>query len=453
MWAFDFLSAEPKAKSLKTHLVANNAFARWWVAEYYLPEDMRLSAWLRFLVLVQTLSIYLVVVSVNVVLQDSDYMRECRDRETCLAACINDNFPELPCVANPNFKISYGENSYVNLYEWREKPDSEEKVLSDLCRATFPDAGKTERTRKRELFDRRQPRTQVCFPYCFPDAEDSLYKRNWTDNAKIAHVDNRPAAGSAECEASGSKASLLCVDPDPSIEYCEKMKYEKEYCVGEEEYLPWKQPSDPACFQPTIVLLCCLLAIPFQNLVDMILLFTLGTRAESIQDFRPNAMRCASQCAHLFVSSILVLLLTSSVYNVYGSSRPNLMWFTWIVAIAIDQVRNLIVQTFTWYFLIRRCGQVPLMDEAEEYQDSDDGQEKLSPMDVFLRLVTMLVESRRFDMGTWITISLYAVYLITVMSIDEYITKEPRDALELGDTVFLGFFILEIKLRIIGQGI
>lgn len=264
-----------------------------------MPEEMRLSAVLRFLLLVQTLSIYLVVVSQYLVSKDIEYMRDCRDRETCLSGCIDDNFPELPCVTR-DFAINYGRNTYRHLYEWREKPGGEERVLFEFCRDTFPDPIKTATTKKRELSDERQPRTAVCFSYCRPDVESSLYLESWIDERGVNLTDRRPLNSSAECENSGKKNSLLCVDPNPQKEYCEKLEYEGELCTA--EYIPWKHSlegeTDPACLHPIIVLLSCVMAIPFQNLFDLVLIFTLATIPESIQDFRANALRCASQCSH-----------------------------------------------------------------------------------------------------------------------------------------------------------
>lgn len=75
MWARDFLAADTRVKGLKTHLKANNPFLRWYTREYYLPEEMRLSATCRTCRLINTLMVYTAVVVSVIGARDSDYAK------------------------------------------------------------------------------------------------------------------------------------------------------------------------------------------------------------------------------------------------------------------------------------------------------------------------------------------------------------------------------------------
>ena len=48
-WAYDFFEAAPQARPLRTHLIANNLFLKFWYNEYYIPKSMRLGQNMRFI--------------------------------------------------------------------------------------------------------------------------------------------------------------------------------------------------------------------------------------------------------------------------------------------------------------------------------------------------------------------------------------------------------------------
>jgi len=437
MWAYDFLLAEPTARKLSTHLKANNPFLRWWCRETYLPEDMQLDPIYRFSRLLLTLSVYIVVVCFFL-RKDSTYSRECDFRNVCLQACIDENFPELPCTRRPNEYIMYGKNNYTDLYEWRKKEGNiEYDAAFQECRNRIPPRDATAETYASELYDGRQPRTHVCFESCSPALEEgdttSLYSRTW---------DSRPREDSDLCTKTNS--TLLCVDPRPPTELCETTKYENEICLDKD--------TKYVCFQFTLVFLSCLVSIPILLVLDWVLIFILFVRPESIQDFGDNATKCGAQLVYCILCIATLLFLTSSVYLSHSRSRPSLMWPTSALVVIFDQLRNVSAQSFTWYFLLRRCGQVPIGEE-EEAIEVEQG---MTFLGVLQNLIKMLVESRKFDLCAWIFVAAYAVFTISIMSTEISSTGlscEVKEILMWIDTGLLVAFLLELNLRLIATGI
>ncbi len=66
------------------------------------------------------------------------------------------------------------------------------------------------------------------------------------------------------------------------------------------------------------------------------------------------------------------------------------MYFlTTIAVVVLDQFLNLIVQTLVWFFLIRRCGGVPVMDEAVAFRSAIEAENATSPFENFRRFIRL----------------------------------------------------------------
>ena len=96
MWAADVLAAQPQAKSLPTHLRANNHFLRYYCKEYYLKEDQRFNWIVKLVRLLFALCIYLVVTA-HVVAQQ-DWIRISRHCTRFVSAGTIEQCPSLLMV-------------------------------------------------------------------------------------------------------------------------------------------------------------------------------------------------------------------------------------------------------------------------------------------------------------------------------------------------------------------
>lgn len=93
MWAQDFFYSAPRAKTLKTHLRANNHFARWWGAkEYWLRDTQRLNNFGKTLRLFGVLAIYLIVTAHMTGERDWEYGKLCLARLGCKISCVMDRY-------------------------------------------------------------------------------------------------------------------------------------------------------------------------------------------------------------------------------------------------------------------------------------------------------------------------------------------------------------------------
>jgi len=441
MWAHDFLLAETHAKTLKTHLTANNIFLRWWVREFYVPEDMQLGTLFRGLRFVLSLAIFLVVVAFFILRHDPGYYYKCEDRTKCQEACIIENFPELPCTSDEKMQINYGNNVYSNLFQWTKREDGVALEVYDYCVDQFPQVVPNEETMEAALYDDRQPRIQACFPACFSIVgvgQDSLYKRTW-GTEDFTFSDTRPLENSPNCV----NDHIWCVNP--FHDYCEVSVYPDETCI-------YGEGRDGFCFQFSMVVFSSLVSVPVQLGFDWSLIFILFVRPETIQDFDQQAMKCCFQMFFTIMLVIATLLFTSSLCKVYYFSRFPMLMITWCLTLILDQFRNIISQIFTWYVILRRFGQVPIMDEDAVYGNNAENDDLLSPLEAFLQLVQIFVESRRFDFAVWLGISTYAMFLVLQMSIELYVNDYALHIMKQLDTAFLVFFLSEILLRLIAVG-
>ena len=94
----------------------------------------------------------------------------------------------------------------------------------------------------------------------------------------------------------------------------------------------------------------------------------------------------------LFLYFIAVLIRTGN------HSRSGTLWLTWFVVVLLEQTRNLVMQVLIWWFLLRRCGQVPLLDEDVAYAE-ENAEEELTPFEGLRALAKVVSEKRKFDLA------------------------------------------------------
>merc|ERR1719191_1603530 len=149
----------------------------------------------------------------------------------------------------------------------------------------------------------------------------------------------------------------------------------------------------------------------------------------------------------------IALVVSSTI--VKSTGRPGMIWFTWLMVILVDQVRNIVSMVFVWFVVLRRCGQVPLLDEAVAYKADEDEEVQQSPVDIFRRIVALGVESRPFELGVYVLVGFYAFFILVQMGIEPYIDPAGTvaDVMFWLDAIFLAVFVLEILARTIAHGL
>lgn len=434
MWAYDFFRADTAARSLKTHIKANNFVLRCWTPEYYIPEDMRLTFLGRTIRLFCTLMIHLMIVCVFVGSADAGYYKDCKLRAKCKRGCVQDFFPEMPCHETGHI-ISYGGNDYEHLFRYQVMKSGNDPIFKD-CAATIPDDVKgSDEVKARQLHDQRLPKTHVCFKYCHPEQlsveEKSLLYYDGVDTRPLCNVNG----------AADEENDLLCVD---SEDECEKTRFKTEYCIP---------GLDDFCFNVYVLLASCVISIPIQFLFDLAFIYSASIRVESVHEVKKTVGKCTMEWFICLMVVILALHMSAGIAHLYYHGRPNMMWLTWLLVIALDLVRNIIVQAIVWYVLLRRCGQVPLLNEEEAYRpDDDEAEEQPNPFQLIQQYVHQLVEAKQFDMAIYGCVGVYAVFILLVLAIEDYMSPDVQKILEDIDTAFLMIFLVEIFLRTVAHG-
>mmetsp|Transcript_23896 Transcript_23896/g.54438 ORF Transcript_23896/g.54438 Transcript_23896/m.54438 type:complete len:1030 (-) Transcript_23896:59-3148(-) len=444
MWAYDFFKNEDESKTLVTHLKANNIFLRCWFKEVYLPEAQRLGPWTRLARLVMFLSIYLVVLLYICVGDSPRYGRLCAARASCKHGCISDHFPQLLCQQlNDTLvdRIEYGGNVYESIFEYIP-PDGDRSTF-DQCASLVPteDAAAVER-----LETGRVPRTQVCFPRCRKSLEGSLL----TDPLYPISSDTRPLEGTDDCS---NPDALLCVVPPDT---CEKASFLQEWGVTDSDFDG--DGYNDLVFSWPVILLAIVWHLPVQFLLDTLIIYTGTVKVESIQDVAASVKKCGLQYLAILSFVTLVFLVGIKMFQLYTYGRPQMLWVSFFATVWVDQVRNLLVQTVLWFVLLRRCGQVPVGNEASMFDLGEEDDAK-SPVEMFRYVILLVTDSKVFERFIYSLVGLYALFILVQMALagsanePGYLTDEWELILEDIDTVFLIVFTIEIVLRLISDGI
>lgn len=446
MWAYDFLKGEAEAKPLRSHLHGNNIFLRFYYPEYYLEPQLRLSFFPKLVRLCGSLLLYWIVVAFVLASKDFVYGYACTNgttgRTSCKVACIFDNFPNLPCVIQPDVTVTYAGNKYEKLYQWTlSDTDYSQEPWND-CKSTLPEDYYSESMDL--LWSYRLPRTQVCFKPC-KDAPSttklSMYGKEYLESRRTNSLpttiteDDRPL-----CTDPGAKTdadTLLCVD---SADTCETTVYEHEVC-------PF---GEYTCFTWSSIVVCIAFSLPILFLFDALQIYScsIGNKSGSV---RGGFAKCGFQWIIFSTWMVIIVLFVHLILRVYAYSRPSLVWTTYFLTVFFDQIRNILVQAPLHFIILRRCGQVPIKDLSEEKKKME---EDAGPgFEVVRKVAIFLVESRKFDLAVYSVVGLYAIFILAFLAITDYLSPEANNAMELVDTVFLIIFVMEILLRLVAHGL
>jgi len=256
--------------------------------------------------------------------------------------------------------------------------------------------------------------------------------------------DSRPlCGGSAGAPASVDEEALICVDPKES---CEITVYETTTRLAAND-------NKRFVIQWEIVLLCMCFAIPLIFLFDIIQIFTASiVPPEDLRDVKTHAAKCCMQFVNLMLFAFAGAYMTRNTMRLalYGNLPFTITMF--VTVVVIDQIRNIVMQCIIWFVLLRRGGQVPIMDEAEAFRDDPDDEPVFSPLLAARIWARDLVESRRFELSSYALLGVYAVFLLVHITIVEYVHCSVDETLEDIDTAILVVFAAEIAVRVLAHG-
>ncbi|CAD7960326.1 unnamed protein product [Amoebophrya sp. A120] len=214
---------------------------------------------------------------------------------------------------------------------------------------------------------------------------------------------------------------------------------------------------------------------------------------QSLSYLEQACLKCGLQWVVSILTVGILLYLSAVLVKVAAFGRVEMVFLSWFVLVIFDQIRNLIAQTLIWYCLIRRFGQVPVftaeeerryfqtnnlqfammagmteLDANEMYQlqygaagiasspdynpnGPDQEPEDPGPLQIIQKLCIRCVEWKLFDLIVYSILGLYAIFLLTLIAVEDYLSNSQKMAFEDTDTVFLGLFALEIVIRLLAH--
>jgi hypothetical protein len=427
MWAYDFFEAAPQARPLRTHLIANNLFLKFWYNEYYIPKEMRLGQNMRFIRMLVTLCIYGMVVVATTSRDNTRYAMKCSERHTCRAACVELHFPEPRCQILKGTSITFDTNVYDELYRF----DYMDSPLYEGCEATVNHVPNVQKLQELREGQKKVPKIEVCFKACRDPSTD-------LDSSSVALYgdDERPVCANLPTER---QRDLLCVAPQSP---CEVMAFDDEVPV----------PQLNVGISRTQVIQSIVLTIPAMSIVDILFVTGTAVTVPSVQDLGRSSIKCGLQWLIFAVCCALFLFFSSGVLSAMSVGRPWFFLVHWVFVVLLDQVRNIVVQIMIWYFMERRCGSEPvLLNDEEQYDDDDD--DHLSFFALMRLLIVKAVDSKTFEIAQYALIGSYAILVVAAIVIEELLMNQQiNDFLDQVDTVFLAFFFIEILMLFLAQG-
>ncbi|CAD7976408.1 unnamed protein product [Amoebophrya sp. A25] len=401
------------------------------------------------------------------------------------------------------FTITYAGNVYSRLFDYRLASDEKANAqgFNDCRNVAVPKETMTAtQTVESLLHDSRLPRTQICFPPCrdldptYPGqsligaqymfggstAGSSAWSSGLNTNTTTLLGDDRPSC--SQLTSDDQQKRLICVDDSDS---CEKTIYKSEIClncatgepvanvVGSVDAASAASSSSaeaPAsdhaglrarragcwCFTIEHIIVCMCVALPFLFLYNVLTYFTsqvdVGVEDGSVAN---GCLKCGMQWVCSIVAVSTILYTASVLVRVAAFGRAEMVLTTWFLVVLADQVRNIIVQSLVWYCLIRRFGQVPVMDEEEYFAEhfaDGDVEDTIGAMQVIQGVANSCLEWRRFDLLIYSILGLYAIFLLTLIAVQDYLTAQQQAVFEDVDTAFLALFALEILIRVTATG-
>merc|ERR1719252_461033 len=152
-------------------------------------------------------------------------------------------------------------------------------------------------------------------------------------------------------------------------------------------------------------------------LVDILLVTGTAVTVPSVQDLGRSSVKCGLQWVIFGVCCALFLFFSSGVLSTVQVGRPWFFLATWVVVVVLDQFRNIVVQVMIWYFMERRCGSEPVLQNDEEQYDDDD--DHLSFFAVIRLLIVKAVDSKTFEIAQYALIGSYAILVVAAIVLEE----------------------------------
>jgi hypothetical protein len=278
----------------------------------------------------------------------------CHRRKECYASCIASNFPNLDC--NPmKVSLEFDGNAYSNFFYY--PPPLTSNPLYDTCVGYIADNYEMPRA---GLNQTRAIRGHTCFNFC----------ASYGDCLSGFDLDERQTCQSVGSSETLGKDGILCVDPD--LEPCENYIESGMICFGS------------ICFNWHKVIVAMFLANILQIIFEASMLIGLGMslkpteldklskeqeqeeeQADQADDDKVKELDCsvvASKCCAELVFIITYVLVAAyffvGIIYQYHYGSLSTVFFEAGVAIVADQLKSLLTQTITYWFVIRRLGQL-----------------------------------------------------------------------------------------------
>jgi len=381
---------------------------------------------MRFIRMLVTLCIYGLVVVATTSRDNTRYAMKCAERHTCRAACVELHFPEPRCQILQGTSITFDSNVYDKLFRF-EQVDS---PLFESCETTVNHVTNVQKLQELREGLAKVPLIEVCFKACRDPVSD-------LDSSTVALYGNdaRPVCADVPTER---QRDLLCVAPQFD---CEVMLFPDEVYY-----------SDMVSISPSQVIQSIVLTIPAMLLVDILLVTGTAVTVPSVQDLGRSSVKCGLQWVIFGVCCALFLFFSSGVLSTVQVGRPWFFLATWVVVVVLDQFRNIFVQIMIWYFMERRCGSEPVLQNDEEQYDDDD-EDHLSFFALVRLLIVKAVDSKTFEIAQYALIGSYAILVVAAIVIEELLMNQQiNNFLDQVDTIFLACFFVEIFMLFLAQG-
>ncbi|KAF4654886.1 Calcium/calmodulin-dependent 3',5'-cyclic nucleotide phosphodiesterase 1B, partial [Perkinsus chesapeaki] len=371
--------------------------------------------------------------------------------------------------------ITFGQNTYTSLFVYKKPTGSltaTSTVFENFCGPSVPAFNSLSEISTTRLWDGRLPKTSLCFPACKGKGYDAAQSialdlsstlnqdeiEAQLNSSSLLSVgeqltmalysssgDSRPYCSDQEIDL--EEDDLLCVDPQDD---CETESFSDEIC-----YSGGHQDTGAICIPWGRIFLAILYSAPVQFILDLLLLMiVLGdNRSRSVtaeDDLSDSAVVAASRKC-----TIQWLLLTAVIALVLIVSRIRAALFVPRILVNCIPIRPTSQHCIASSNLLGKvqAADYRRLSDADGESDDGKGKEELSPWQLLRSLTILVVESQGFEYFVYSLVGVYALFILSSLGIEDYVSAGVNNVFEAIDTVFLGLFLLEIVLRLIAEGL
>jgi len=417
MWAYEFVKKDTRYKvtGLKNFLKINHDLPKLWYEEDNVQPEMRTNFFMRVLKFYTYFNLLIIFVYTLIDFDDQYYLDTCHQRTEWYNYWNNDFFPDLQCQDSSANQLDYMGNIYDNLYEYPQPTNSTDyriwanyiKDNSDYKWIDHKD---------------RQVRIHTCFKY-WNDEQETGFK-----------FDNRPLCSSL---TPANQNKILCAYPDDDCEYTQ---ISSEVVISD-------SGKDSISFSPLIAFYAALIVSPVYFIFDILSILLARLQADTVYSLKESSKVMAFQVA---MTSIFIIVFLVSIHHIvitHKFARPELLWFTFLFSLIIDQIKTLGFLCMVWYILIKRCAY--LTNNEEEFvqvEDPEDVKQELfiPKLKVFCLIV---LESSYFENTSIALISIYTIFIFYWLTISDILQLTSTETLSIIDTMFLSLFLSEITMK------